>query len=85
MSSPAAYSSSFSVWWPYDPNHVIIKAKPPKSLTLMVVMNPIYKDHLQQLLNWTVRENFRQSFPALEDLIDQDSDRTQTFPSFQAF
>lgn len=83
--SAAAYSSSFSVWWPYDPNHVIIEFKPPQSLTPMVVMNPIYEDHLRQLKNWTVGETLRQGLPAMGDLIDQYSDQTQTFPSFQAF
>jgi hypothetical protein len=81
----AVYSSSFSVWWPYDSNHVIIKIKTPQSTTPMVVMNPIYEDHLRQLKNWRVGETFRQSFPAIADLIDNYSNRTEGFPPFQAF
>ena len=77
----AVYSSSFSVWWPFDAEHVIAKLTPPQSSTPMAVINPIYEEHLRQLRNWTVGDTFRLRFPAIGELVDQYSLQGPRHPS----
>ncbi|KAI1265298.1 hypothetical protein F5Y18DRAFT_417072 [Xylariaceae sp. FL1019] len=62
----AAYSTSFSVNWPYEPSLVLI----PGSGESQQVINPVFKEHLRQLKNWTVGTVFRDRWPELAVLID---------------
>ena len=62
-----AYSSSFSISWPYDPSHVLIG----NTDGLDVFANPVYEEHIRQLKNWTVEDTFRRRFPEIAALVDQ--------------
>ncbi|KAI0152595.1 hypothetical protein GGR57DRAFT_469621 [Xylariaceae sp. FL1272] len=62
----AAYSTSFSVNWPYEPSLVLI----PGTGESRQVINPVFEEHLRQLKNWTVGMVFRDRWPELAVLID---------------
>ncbi|KAF2264446.1 hypothetical protein CC78DRAFT_580519 [Lojkania enalia] len=64
----SAYSTSFSIRWEYDPNHVIISS--PGDDKGGILINPIFEEHIRQLRNWTVEGVFRRKFPELTEIID---------------
>lgn len=66
----AVYSTSFSIRWPYDPTHVLLKAVAPGE---DITINPVYEEHIRQLSNWEVGKAFRDRYPDIGDLIDQDA------------
>ncbi|CAI6336102.1 unnamed protein product [Periconia digitata] len=63
----AAYSSSFNIEWPYDPDLVIITVTKD---TENIIINPIYEEHITKLSNWTVEGVFRAKFPAMAAIVD---------------
>ncbi|KJR83826.1 uncharacterized protein SPSK_04278 [Sporothrix schenckii 1099-18] len=66
----AVYSTSFSIRWPYDPTHVLLKAVAPDT---DVTINPVYEEHIRQLRNWEVGKAFRDRYPDIGNLIDRDA------------
>ncbi|KAF2422865.1 hypothetical protein EJ08DRAFT_701479 [Tothia fuscella] len=66
------YSTSFSIAWPYDPSLVVYTTSINEKGVKQVVMNPIYSAHIRQLTNWTVGGPFRNRFPEVAKLIDED-------------
>ncbi|KAF9735108.1 trichothecene efflux pump [Paraphaeosphaeria minitans] len=64
----SAYSVSFGIKWDYDPNLVILTAGNDEHGNILI--NPIYEEHLRQLKNWTVGDNFRRKFPEMTGIID---------------
>lgn len=68
----ATYSSSFYVRWDYDPSHVLIITNRDNT-TREVIINPIYEEHIRQLRNWSVGDGFRNNFPAIAKLIDENT------------
>lgn len=66
----AVYSTSFSIRWPYDPTHVLLKAVAPGE---EVTINPVYEEHIRQLSNWEVGQPFRDRYPDIGELIDHDA------------
>lgn len=64
----SAYSVSFNIKWDYDPNHVILTTGSDEYGSIL--MNPIYEEHVRQLKNWTVGDNFRRKFPEMAAIID---------------
>ncbi|KAF3349934.1 hypothetical protein VD0002_g10149 [Verticillium dahliae] len=69
----APYSSSFDVSWTYDPSLVVIACIAPDSGNPELSINPVYEEHLRQLRNWTVGDVFRQQFPEISKLVDEDT------------
>ncbi|KAG7146755.1 hypothetical protein HYQ46_004440 [Verticillium longisporum] len=69
----APYSSSFGVSWTYDPSLVVIACITPDSGSTELSINPVYEEHLRQLRNWTVDDVFRQQFPEISKLVDEDT------------
>ncbi|KAM0277421.1 hypothetical protein ACHAQH_005783 [Verticillium albo-atrum] len=69
----APYSSSFGVSWPYDPSLVVITSMAADINGTEFSINPVYEEHLRQLRNWTVGDVFRQRFPDISQLIDEDT------------
>ncbi|RNJ57972.1 hypothetical protein D7B24_005457 [Verticillium nonalfalfae] len=69
----APYSSSFGVSWTYDPSLVVIACIAPDSGSTELSINPVYEEHLRQLRNWTVGDVFRQQFPEISKLVDEDT------------
>ncbi|KAG7146093.1 hypothetical protein HYQ46_005117 [Verticillium longisporum] len=69
----APYSSSFDVSWTYDPSLVVIACIAPDSGNPELSINPVYDEHLRQLRNWTVGDVFRQQFPEISKLVDEDN------------
>lgn len=65
----AVYSTSFSIRWEYDPSHVLLKAVTPGEETMI---NPVYEEHIRQLSNWDVGLPFRDRYPEIAALIDDD-------------
>ncbi|KAF2735569.1 hypothetical protein EJ04DRAFT_576053 [Polyplosphaeria fusca] len=68
----SAYSTSFSIRWDYDPNHVIITTAEGDREGILI--NPIYEEHIRQLKNWTVGGVFRRKFPEMAAIIDSYSE-----------
>lgn len=66
-----AYSSSFSVTWPYDPSHILIHNAGGLGGCNSITTNPVYEEHIRQLKNWTVAEAFRTRFPEIAIIIDE--------------
>ncbi|CAK7219515.1 hypothetical protein SBRCBS47491_003879 [Sporothrix bragantina] len=66
----AVYSTSFSIRWPYDPTHVLLKAVSPEE---DVTINPVYEEHIRQLSNWEVGKAFRDRYPEIAEIIDRDA------------
>ncbi|EPE07613.1 bzip transcription factor [Ophiostoma piceae UAMH 11346] len=65
----AVYSTSFSIQWAYDPSHVLLKATAPGE---DIMINPVYEEHIRQLSNWEVGALFRDRYPDIAALIDND-------------
>ncbi|KAH7119867.1 hypothetical protein B0J11DRAFT_71648 [Dendryphion nanum] len=63
----SSYSTSFSIRWEYDPNHVII---PTNDEWGGILINPIYEEHIRQLKSWTVEGVFRRRFPDMAEIVD---------------
>lgn len=38
-----------------------------------MVINPVYEEHISQLVNWKVTSTFRKRFPEIAAAIDEDS------------
>ncbi|KAI0127123.1 fungal trichothecene efflux pump-domain-containing protein [Xylariales sp. AK1849] len=68
----STYSSSFVVKWDYDPAHNFITTSSGDSGLKQVTTNPIYEEHIRQLKKWTVGDAFRNRFPNISVLIDED-------------
>ncbi|CAK7235694.1 hypothetical protein SEUCBS140593_009365 [Sporothrix eucalyptigena] len=66
----AVYSTSFSIRWPYDPTHVLLKAVAPGE---DITINPVYEEHIRQLSNWEVGKAFRDRYPEIGEIIDRDA------------
>ncbi|CAK7212825.1 hypothetical protein SCUCBS95973_001592 [Sporothrix curviconia] len=66
----AVYSTSFSIRWPYDPTHVLLKAVAPGE---DITINPVYEEHIRHLSNWEVGKAFRDRYPAIAEIIDRDA------------
>jgi hypothetical protein len=64
----SAYSISFDMKWDYDPNSVILTTANDEHSSILI--NPIYEEHLRQLKNWTVGDNFRRKFPEMTEIMD---------------
>lgn len=64
----STYSTSIFIKWDCDPAHILIETDVQK-----VIINPIYEDQIRQLKSWTVGDGFRQRFPEISQLIDQDT------------
>ncbi|KXJ90406.1 hypothetical protein Micbo1qcDRAFT_205254 [Microdochium bolleyi] len=66
------YSSSLSVLWDYDHEHVLIRVDGGGGAAKTVLINPIFEQHIRQLKCWTVGETFRTHFQELAELIEMD-------------
>lgn len=66
----AVYSTSFSIRWPYDPLHVLLKASVPGE---EIRINPVYEEHIRQLSNWEAGRAFRDRYPEIGKIIDRDA------------
>ncbi|PVH97919.1 hypothetical protein DM02DRAFT_657820 [Periconia macrospinosa] len=77
----AAYSSSFTIDWQYDPKHVIIITNNNDKDS--IVINPVYEEHLKQLKNWTVQGIFRRKFPEMAEIVDNHAKSEKTVGSVE--
>jgi hypothetical protein len=67
------YSTNFSILWPYDASLVVITLEAPHGVNRVVVINPVFEEHLQQLSNWFVTDAFRAKFPEISRLINEET------------
>lgn len=70
----ATYSTSFFVSWPYDPSHVLITTPGTDAGNESISTNPVYEEHMRHLKNWSVGQAFRDRFPEIAKLTDEDAD-----------
>ncbi|KAI1843563.1 hypothetical protein JX266_010196 [Neoarthrinium moseri] len=68
----STYSSSFTVKWDFDPAHVLITVNSGGSGLKEVIINPVYEDEIRQLKNWAIGQRFRERFPEIAKLIDEE-------------
>ncbi|PSN69816.1 hypothetical protein BS50DRAFT_631785 [Corynespora cassiicola Philippines] len=74
----AAYSSSFTIIWNYDPGHVIMTTSDEERGDILI--NPVYEEHIRNLSNWTVHGTFRRRFPEMTEIIDSYSKHQKSVP-----
>jgi hypothetical protein len=67
------YSTNFDISWPYDPQHVVLQAGSSEYDSNLVVINPVFQEHIQEIRTWVVTEAFRVRFPEMAELIDEDT------------
>ncbi|KAK5175098.1 uncharacterized protein LTR77_000235 [Saxophila tyrrhenica] len=63
------YSTNFNITWPYDPRHVVLVTEDSN----LVIVNPVFEEHIQQISNWTITDAFKARFPEMADLVDADT------------
>ncbi|KAI9902319.1 hypothetical protein N3K66_001671 [Trichothecium roseum] len=84
-----AYSTGFSVNWPYDPASALLpmtaavevheekekegEEEEEEDRAMTAIINPVFEEHIRQMRYWTVGDAFHHRFPALARLIDLDS------------
>ena len=69
-----AYSTNFNILWPYDASLVVLALETPDGgNSRVVVINPVFEEHIQQLSNWFVADAFRAQFPEISRLINEDT------------
>jgi hypothetical protein len=71
-----AYSTNFNVKWPYDPQHCAISAGRTENGLPIVLINPVFGEHVKNISNWLITDAFRVKFPDIADLIDVDTTTT---------
>jgi hypothetical protein len=69
----STYSSSFQIKWDFDPTYVLITTGTRSSEVKEALLNPVFESEIRRLKNWTVEETFRQRFPEIAMLIDEDT------------
>jgi hypothetical protein len=61
------------VCWKYDPSFVLISLESTDPFaTEVVIINPVFEEHVAHLSNWKVGCPFRQRFPVMSHGIDED-------------
>lgn len=62
------YANTLSVNWPYSDSYVLLQTPGTKtdSSEPEITINPVFDQHVRNLDNWTVGEEFKRCFPELE-------------------